>query len=128
MIRGSGFSNNRAIATGLGGSTSSGAVATVTVLSQGYYGEGTASVSVNLLGLDPALAPLSQYPNNVVLFVLIMGVGIAVGGFLGRRRDGPGIWVPSQSGAPPTPAPPPPPNSSAATPTPTGPARGLGRS
>ena len=29
MIRGSGFSNNRAIATGLGGSTSSGAVATV---------------------------------------------------------------------------------------------------
>ena len=29
MIRDSGFSNNRAIATGLGGSTSSGAVATV---------------------------------------------------------------------------------------------------
>jgi kumamolisin len=65
------------------------AQATVTVSGNGYYGVATTTVSVNLLGLSPALAPLAQYPNNVALFVVIMGVAITVGGLLGQRVKGP---------------------------------------
>ncbi|MGA8303251.1 MAG: S53 family peptidase [Thermoplasmata archaeon] len=65
----------------------SGASATVTVTSNGYFGSGGASVKVNLLGLDPALEPLSVYPTNLVLYVGIMAVGIVLGAWLGRPRD-----------------------------------------
>jgi kumamolisin len=86
----------------------SGASASVTVSSDGYFGSGGASVNVNLLGLDPALAPLSGYPTNVVLFVGIMAAGIVVGAWLGRPRDRrteePAIVAPPAPVEPPSPA------------------------
>jgi len=61
------------------------AVATVTVASDGLYGQNSTTIAVNLLGLVPALGFLAETPYNVVGFVIIMAVAIALGGVLGRR-------------------------------------------
>lgn len=99
----------------------SSAAVTVSVDSAGHYGEASGSVRVNLLGFVPALAPLSEYPYNVILFALIMGVGIGLGGYLGRRR--PPASSPAESGQeyPPATLPPSP---TAPEPAPTVPAPG----
>jgi hypothetical protein len=94
----------------------SGAVASILVSGHGYYGSTSASVSVNLLGFDPALAPLAVYPNNVVLFAVIMGLGIVVGAFLGRPRRAPAETsepAPATSVPPPAPTPTPAPTTDA---------------
>ncbi len=81
------------------------AVATATITGGGYYANVSTSVRVNLLGFDPGLAALSVYPDNLILFVVIMAVCITLGGVVGRRppqltRYG-SPWGPS-SAAPPT--------------------------
>jgi subtilase family serine protease len=93
----------------------SSAIATATIAGNGYYGSTSATVSVNLLGFAPSLAPLAQYPDNVVLFVVIMAIAITVGGLLGRSRPvrrvidpGPASSPPPAAPPPPTPSPPPP--------------------
>lgn len=63
----------------------SSAVATVTVSGAGYYGVASRSVAVNLLGFVPALAALASFPDNLVFFVLVMALAIALGGVIGRR-------------------------------------------
>ncbi len=78
------------------------AVATATVTGGGYYGSVAAAVSVNLLGLSPSLRSLAQYPNNVVFYLVLMTVAIAVGGVLGRRSRPPPVRpsvVPAATGA-----------------------------
>jgi subtilase family serine protease len=62
----------------------SSAQATVSVANSGYYGVATGTVNVNLLGFAPSLAPLMTFPDNLVLFVVIMAVAITVGALLGR--------------------------------------------
>ena len=111
----------------------SGAAASILVANHGYYGTGSASVSVNLLGFDPALAYLSTYPSNVALFAVIMAVAITAGGLLGRQRRGPASAMPvaalvapaapsppssSNIPAPPTPPTEPPASSGPAPPAP----------
>jgi kumamolisin len=59
------------------------AVATVVVQGNGYYGTASTTVSVNLLGLAPWLAPLAQYPANIVVFTAIMAIAIVAGAALG---------------------------------------------
>ena len=61
------------------------AVATATITGGGYYGNVSTSVSVNLLGFFPSLAALAEFPDNVILFVVIMAVCLVAGGMLGRR-------------------------------------------
>jgi hypothetical protein len=65
----------------------SSAVATALVSSGGYYGNISTTVTVNLLGFDPALSPLSQYPNNVALYVVLMSLSIVAGWLIGRGPD-----------------------------------------
>ncbi|MGI0155516.1 MAG: hypothetical protein ACREDE_05215, partial [Thermoplasmata archaeon] len=93
----------------------SSAAVSVSVDSDGHYGEASGSIHVNLLGFVPGLLVLSEYPYNVVLFVVIMAVAIAIGGFLGRRRRptdpgadaaAPVAALPSPSTAPSAPEPP----------------------
>jgi hypothetical protein len=61
------------------------AVAQVVVSSDGYYGTNSTTISVNLLGLLPALGPLAQYPTSLATFVVIAAAACAAGYFLGRR-------------------------------------------
>ena len=74
--------------------------ASATVTSDGYYGASSTTIDVNLLGFYPALAGIQSYPENVVAFALIMGLGSAIGYVLGRPRPRPAT-------APPGPSPPP---------------------
>jgi kumamolisin len=83
----------------------SNAIATAMIASGGYYGTNSTTVSVNLLGVLPALKPLTQFPNNILLFVLIIGVGTTVGGLLGRRREVTPIVPPVPVAPPPAGAP-----------------------
>jgi subtilase family serine protease len=86
----------------------SSAAVTVNVDSNGHYGQASSSVNVNLLGFVPALAPLSEYPDNVVFFVIIMALAIALGGVFGRQRPGaPAVVVAPTDVPPPPPATPP---------------------
>ncbi len=61
------------------------AIATVTVTSDGLYGQSSTTLAVNLLGLVPALGFLGEMPYSILGFVVIMGLAIALGGVLGRR-------------------------------------------
>ena len=79
--------------------------AEVSVSSDGYYGANSTTIDVNLLGFVPALAGIEQYPENVVAFVLIMGLGTAIGYVLGRGRSRPA--TPSPASVPPPVSPPP---------------------
>ncbi len=72
--------------------------ASVTVISNGYYGENSTTVPVNLLALVPALEVLTVYPYNVFGFVVIMAIASTIGGVLGARRPS------SRSGPPPVPS------------------------
>lgn len=87
----------------------SSAVASATVAGHGYYGSSSVTVRVNLLGFDPGLAPLSQFPDNVALFVAIMAFAIIVGGLLGGRRPPPRPRAPAPPASHAAPPPPPPP-------------------
>jgi kumamolisin len=100
--------------------------ASATVTSDRYYGTNSTTIAVNLLGFYPGLAGIQSYPENVVAFILIMGVGAAIGGVLGRPRQratpprasaGPPPGPAGPPSAPPSsPAPPPP-----SSPSPSGP-------
>ncbi len=82
----------------------SSAVANALVSTDGYYGTNSSTVSVNLLGFVPGLSALATYPDNVILFVAIIGLSIVVGGVLGRRRPHPRrVAHPSGSSSPPPP-------------------------
>ncbi|MCI4347062.1 MAG: hypothetical protein L3J97_00390, partial [Thermoplasmata archaeon] len=91
------------------------------LLSNGYFGQAAATVSVSLLSGSGFLSLVSQFPYNVIFFTLIVAVAIMIGLLLsrrGRRRRrapstvppfGAGGPAPSSLGwAPPPPAPPPP--------------------
>ena len=56
------------------------------VVTNGLYGTNTTTVSVNLLALVPLLGALSEYPYNLLGFVLIMAVASAAGYAIGRPR------------------------------------------
>jgi len=95
------------------------AVASVTVVSDGYYGVNSTTVPVNLLALVPALEGIASYPYSVIGFVVIMSIASALGGVLGlrgptREEQGvpPGAYSPppaAPGAASPGPPPPPPP-------------------
>ncbi|MCI4367791.1 MAG: S53 family peptidase, partial [Thermoplasmata archaeon] len=61
-------------------------VISVTVLADGYFGNVSTTVRVNLLGLAGFLAIVQVYPYNVVAFALIMIGAIGLGVLLGRVR------------------------------------------
>ncbi|HUI38575.1 MAG TPA: S53 family peptidase, partial [Thermoplasmata archaeon] len=56
------------------------------VASNGYYGENSTTISVNLLGLAGILALLTVFPYNLIAFALIMLAATGIGLLLGRRR------------------------------------------
>jgi kumamolisin len=58
-----------------------------TLFSDGYFGENSTSIGINLLGFAGFLAFIQQFPYNVFAFVLIMVVAISVGVLIGRRRQ-----------------------------------------
>jgi kumamolisin len=67
------------------------AVATVAVTSDGLFGSNQTLVGVNLLGYLGFLAPVSSYPADITVYVVIMGAAIGIGYVLGsgppqRRR------------------------------------------
>ena len=93
------------------------AVATATVTGGGYYGNVSTTVAVNLLGFDPALAPLMQYPDNVILYVVVMAVSISLGAVLGARRS-PRMRPAPRPAMAPSPPTAPPPVAAAPPPTP----------
>jgi len=88
----------------------SSAVANVVVESDGYYGSAATTISVNLLGFAPWLAPLAQYPTSIVLYAAIMAVAIVVGAALGLP-PAPPVMPPAAVAPPAPPAPAPPPES-----------------
>lgn len=105
------------------------ATASVSVTSNGFYGSNSSQVAVNLLGFVPAFTVIEQYPINILAFVLIMGVAVAVGYALGRPRPSvapsarpPGPPTPPNAAAPPS-APAPPATPSGSPPPVSGPAR-----
>jgi subtilase family serine protease len=87
------------------------AVATALVTSDGHYGMAQSVLAVNLLGYLAFLGPLASPPNDVALYVLIMGAAIAAGILLGRRkpssprRTGPVAASGAESAPSPTPPP-----------------------
>jgi kumamolisin len=102
------------------------AVVNVSVITPKLYGVLDRRISVNLLGLDPALEVLEAPPWNYVTFAAIVGVAVGAGWWLGQgpppydpRRTGPKALTPSPgppsapaTAGPPaerTPGPPPPP-------------------
>ena len=96
----------------------SSALASATITSDGYYGTNSSTVPVNLLGFAPGLAALATFPDNVILFVLIMAIAIALGVVLGRRttrRAGSDIPVVAAAGPPPSAPPAAPPVAAAET-------------
>ena len=58
-----------------------------TLFSDGYFGENSTSIGINLLGFAGFLAFIQQFPYNVIAFLLIMVVAISVGVLIGRRRQ-----------------------------------------
>lgn len=58
---------------------------TATVLSGGYFGSSSATIRVNLVGLNAFLQFIQQYPYNYLAFALIMGAAIGIGVALSRR-------------------------------------------
>ena len=106
--------------------------ASATVTSDGYYGTNSTTIAVNLLGFFPALAGIQSYPENVVAFILIMGIASTAGYLIGRPRateparpsragPPPGAVAPRPNVGPPAPpaaSPPPPPSPSPPSPPP----------
>ena len=98
------------------------ATVSAVLLSDGYFGQATATVTVSLLSGSGFLSLISTYPFNVIFFVLIVVLSILVGllisqhGKRGRRIPplpplgvgNPGTAAPSWEAAPPggPPAPP----------------------
>jgi kumamolisin len=64
------------------------ALASVEVVSDGYYGTNSTTIAVNLLGLVPSLGELADYPYNVAAFAAIIAVAVTVGYVLGRGGSG----------------------------------------
>jgi kumamolisin len=101
------------------------AIVSVAVMSSGLFGSNQTTVGVNLLGDLGFLGSAASYPNDVVVYVLIMAAAIAIGYVLGRgpprrrasrSRVPPSVGPPPPSDVPNTPGPtgsPPPPESSA---------------
>jgi kumamolisin len=108
----------------------SSAQADAEVTSDGYYGTNTTSVGVNLLGLVPALSAVGSYPGNVIFFVVVMAIAIALGAVIGRgpdpRRSAAASLPPRPPAAAVAPSPPPtaPASPDAAPPFDTGPPPG----
>jgi len=82
------------------------AVASVTVISDGYYGQNSTTLPVNLLALVPALEGIATYPTSIVGYVVIMAIASAIGGVLGMRRTPEPSWATVPAGADPAAAPP----------------------
>lgn len=59
---------------------------TALVQSDGYYGNNTTQLRINLLGLAGFLSVAGTYPYNFVVFALIMTGATGLGLLLGRRR------------------------------------------
>jgi len=60
------------------------AIASVTVMSNGLFGSNETDVGVNLLGYLGFLGPVSSFPANFAVYVLIMAAAVGVGYVLGR--------------------------------------------
>lgn len=58
---------------------------TATILEGGFFGSNSTSVTVNLLGLAGFLAIITQFPYNVVAFLLIVLVAVLIGRSLSHR-------------------------------------------
>jgi kumamolisin len=56
-----------------------------TILEGGYFGSNQTSVTVNLLGLAGFLAIITQFPYNVIAFVLIVLAAVVIGRSLSHR-------------------------------------------
>ncbi|MGD0256371.1 MAG: protease pro-enzyme activation domain-containing protein [Thermoplasmata archaeon] len=94
------------------------AVASVSVMADGLFGSNQTVVGVNLLAYLGFLGPVSTYPANVGIYVVIMGLAITTGYLLGRApprgrvrisRSDPSGTVESAGGmSPPTASPIPP--------------------
>jgi kumamolisin len=105
------------------------AVASAQVTADGLYGAAQAVLAVNLLGYLSFLGPLATPPGDVILYAIIMGAAIAIGGYLGSEPRRARLAVPSAPAtvsagpSPPASAPPPPgPPPGAAEPPPSAPA------
>ncbi|HZY70820.1 MAG TPA: protease pro-enzyme activation domain-containing protein [Thermoplasmata archaeon] len=59
---------------------------TAVVESNGYFGQTTTSVNVNLDSLAGFLAALRVFPYNVIGFALIIGAAVGIAYWVGRRR------------------------------------------
>jgi len=87
------------------------AVASAAVTSDGLFGSNQTVVGVNLLGYLGFLGPVSTYPADVGVYVVIMGGAIALGYVLGAGPPRRGVRVrpaapTSPTASPPDPAPP----------------------
>jgi len=85
------------------------ASAQVEVISDGYYGTNSTSIEVNLLAFLPFLSGITMFPYNVLGFVGIFAVAIAIGYVLGlprKRRQEPGNLAPTGATGPLAPVPP----------------------
>jgi Subtilase family len=101
------------------------AVATVAVMSDGLFGSNQSLVGVNLLGFLSFLGPVTSYPSDIVVYVVVMGTAIALGYVLGRGPPRAGMRV--RRGSPPPPGATPPSVPGPAAPT-TNPAPATGAS
>lgn len=84
----------------------SNALVSAVVESNGYFGQTTASVDVNLDSLAGFLAALRVFPYNVIGFAVILGTAIGIAYWIGRRRPhAPAVARPATvSARPPSPA------------------------
>ncbi|HEV2449922.1 MAG TPA: S8 family serine peptidase, partial [Thermoplasmata archaeon] len=58
---------------------------TATILEGGFFGSNSTSVTVNLLGLAGFLAIITQFPYNVIAFLLIVLAAVLIGRSLSHR-------------------------------------------
>jgi len=87
------------------------AVVSVAVMSGGLFGSNETTVGVNLLGYLGFLGPLTAYPNDVAVYILIMVTAIVIGYVLGRgppgrHRSTPTLPPSGSHPSPPAPVPP----------------------
>ncbi|MCI4342715.1 MAG: S53 family peptidase [Thermoplasmata archaeon] len=96
------------------------AVVSVAVMSSGLFGSNETTIGVNLLGYLGFLGPITVYPNDVAVYLLIMSAAIAIGYVLGRGPPGQHRSSPSPppSASNPSPSPTVPPESVGAPPSP----------
>jgi len=64
----------------------SSALLSVTVSGNGYFGNNSTRLTVNLVGLAGFLAGIQTFPYNVIAFIVIVAIAVALGYWIGERR------------------------------------------